>query len=683
MIPNFGRMLKTIRLAGIVGAMMCALSSCSDVWSEQHPGTYYTFSGKSVADFLEEAPDGQFSDFIAVLKKSQTWGELDTYGTFTCFAPTNDAFREYLDEKEIASIDSLSKADCDTIAWNHLIKTVFFMSDVAAGSLPSVNLLNRFLVVDYVPDTLADGSIVPVTTINRLSRIISEDDTVQNGVVQVVDHVIRVAGDYVYDLVKDNPNISLFAAALNLTGFEDSLKKWHDETYTIGYDSAYEGIKCQGGGSDYTIMYAPERNYGFTILAEPDQVYRNNGIESLDSLIEYANRVYHKSYSDEYAEYGDKYDTLWTDSRNPLHRFVAYHILPFSMPTVINFNARKDIIDAKCLTTFLDPEDYFETCLPHSLIRVSQTVNTSGENSNVYINRRGLGVDEEENGLFYRGIQAYEIKDGQDNEGCNGYVHYLDGILEYSDFVRNEVLNRRIRVDCCTLSPDFLTTGARQKQNNENNYTGVGFKEPTNFHSFNSDYTMWVRTAFVNNISFLGDGLDLQGNYDIMLKLPPIPYDGTWELRLSYRGSEGCGVVQNYVGDDPENLLPCGIPTDLRKSAEENPNILWIADDDGYFKNADGEKDQTSIDAYDKAMRNRGYMKGPDSHYTGDRNSGGTSMRDYNLCARRIITTDYFYADHDYYLRMKLVLDNPKAEMNFDYMEWCPKNVFDLGEDKH
>lgn len=655
--------------------------SCFDLWTEQHPGTYYTFNGQTVADYLEQDETGRFSDFIKVLQKSQTWGELDTYGTFTCFAPTNNAFAEYLKEKGIPGVDSLTKADCDTIAWNHLIRKVFFMSDVAAGSLPYVNLLNRFLVVDYVADTLQDGTIRAVTTINRRSRIIREDDTVQNGVVQVVDHVIRVAGDYVYDIVKENPNTSIFYSALNLVGLEDSLKKWHDHSYTIGYDSIQEGggVECEGGGSTYTVYYVPEKNWGFTLLVEPDSIYRINGIKNLDDLIAYANKVYHESYSD-YKDrgYGDKYDTVWTDQRNPLRRFVEYHILPFSMPSEYSFNAREDIIKAKCETDVLDAEDYFETFLPHSLIRVSRILD-NGRYNGVYINRLGVGADGkgELGRSFYPGIKVYTINDGAANEGCNGYVHYLDNILEYSKFIRTEVLNRRLRVDCCTLSPDFLTSGARQKQT-ENNYEGVGFKEPTNFHSFNTDYAMWVRSAFVANISYQGDGLDLQGNYDIMLKLPPIPYDGNWELRLSYRGSGGCGVVQNYVGDNPERLLPCGIPTDLRYSAEANPNIRWKKDDT--FTDPDGNIDTLEVDAYDKAMRNRGYMKGPDSHWTSDK---AEKFRDYNLIARRIITTDYFYCDRDYWLRMKLVLDNPKAEMNFDYMEWVPKYIYDNSEDKH
>ncbi|MBO6077908.1 MAG: fasciclin domain-containing protein [Bacteroidaceae bacterium] len=678
---NKSRNIFNLISAAILTVALMGTVSCFDLWTEQHPGTYYTFNGQTVADYLEQDETGRFSDFIKVLQKSQTWGELDTYGTYTCFAPTNNAFAEYLKEKGIPGVDSLTKADCDTIAWNHLIRKVFFMSDVAAGSLPYVNLLNRFLVVDYVADTLQDGTIRAVTTINRRSRIIREDDTVQNGVVQVVDRVIRVAGDYVYDIVKDNPKTSIFYSALNLVGLEDSLKKWHDHSYTIGYDSIQEGggVECEGGGSTYTVYYVPEKNWGFTLLVEPDSIYRINGIKNLDDLIDYANKVYHESYSD-YKDrgYGNQYDTVWTDQRNPLRRFVEYHILPFSMPSEYSFNAREDIIKAKCETDVLDAEDYFETFLPHSLIRVSRILD-NGRYNGVYINRLGVGADGkgELGRSFYPGIKVYTINDGAANEGCNGYVHYLDNILEYSKFVRTEVLNRRLRVDCCTLSPDFLTSGARQKQT-ENNYEGVGFKEPTNFHSFNSDYAMWVRSAFVANISYQGDGLDLQGNYDIMLKLPPIPYDGNWELRLSYRGSGGCGVVQNYVGDNPERLLPCGIPTDLRYSAEANPNIRWKKDDT--FTDPDGNIDTLEVDAYDKAMRNRGYMKGPDSHWTSDK---AEKFRDYNLIARRIITTDYFYSDRDYWLRMKLVLDNPKAEMNFDYMEWVPKYIYDNSEDKH
>ena len=652
--------------------------SCFDIWSEQHPGTYFVFQGQTVVDFLEQDTAQRFDSFLKVLKKARVYGELETYGNYTCFAPTDAAFDRYLESRNISSVDSLSFEDCDTIVRTHLIDKTLFLTDQTVGGLPTVNRLNRYLVMSYREDTLSNGIIKPRPVINRESEVIAGDDTVQNGVVHVVDNVIRVSGDYIYDIVKANEKVSLFFSALDLVCLEDSLQKWHDETYSVSYDSAYEGIIKQGGGSDYRIRYIPEKNFGFTVLAEPDDVYKAHGINSLPDLIEYANKVYHESYKSEYEVVSNKYDTIWYDDRCPLRRFVKYHILPFSVPSIVNFNCREDIIKAKVESSLLDAEDYFETYLPHSLIRVSRIMET-GEYNGVFINRRGVGPDGkgEIGRSFYRGIKLMEVEAESMNEGCNGYMFYIDDILEYSDFIRNNVLDRRLRIDCCTLSPDFITSGARQKMT-ESNYEGVGFLQPTNFHSFNQDYCMWVRSAFVANISFQGDGVDLQGNYDIMLKLPPVPHDGTWELRLSYRGSAGCGVVQNYVGDDPQMLIPCGIPTDLRYSAAQNPNIRWKSDED--FKG-----DTVAIDAYDKAMHNRGYMKGPDSHYTGDKNSDGQTFRNYKegLIARRVITTDYFKSNKTYYLRMRLVLDNPDAEMNFDYMEWCPKSIFAYKEDKH
>ena len=665
---------ETYKLVLKVFMALAPIAMTVSCWDEVHPGTYYTFTGQTLADYLEQDSAQRFSSFIQILKRTQRWGELETYGTFTCFAPTDLAFSKYLESRNISCLDFLTWDQCDTIARTHLINTVLYLSEQSEGGLPSVNQLNRFLVLGYVADTLDNGIIKPRATINRNSVVLKGDDTVQNGVVHVVDNVIRVSGDYIYDIVKADPKVSLFFEAMHLVCLEDSLQKWHDKSYSLtDYDSVTAGLTKQGGGSDYTIRYLPERDYGFTVFAEPNEVYASRGIHTLDDLIDYANTVYHQAYQAEYDTLGNRYDTIWSDQRCPLRRFVQYHILPFSIPSAINFNCREDIINAKVETSVIDAEDYFEAYLPHSIMRISRVL-ASGPYSGVFINRRGIGPDGkgELGRSFYRGVKILDVDEGTLNEGCNGYMFYIDDILEYSDFVRNSVLDRRLRIDCCTLSPDFLTSGARQKKT-DNNYEGIGFLQPTNFHSYNQNYCMWVRSAFVPNISYQGDGLDLQGNYDILLKLPPVPHDGTWELRLSYRGSAGCGVVQNFVGDDPLRLSPCGIPTDLRYSAYDNPNIRWKSDEDF-------EGDSIAIDAYDKAMHNRGYMKGPDSHWTSDK---AEKFRDYSLIARRIITTDYFKANKNYYLRMRLVLENPNAEMNFDYMEWCPKSIFSNNEDKH
>ncbi len=668
------KIFKQIYKYGLMAVitLMClgSLTSCVD---EQVPGNRYTFTGETIADFLEVNSE-EFSSFITILKRANTWGELDTYGHYTCFAPTNDAIDAYLKQREMTSLDELTKEDCDTLSWTHLINSTFFMSDMTEGSLPSVNLLNRFLTLSYDSTMLEDGRYRLRHCINKTSHIIQLDDTVENGVVQVVDSVIKVAGDYVFDVLKENNDTKLFFEALNMVGLEDSLKKWRDETYSVSYDSVYEGVIGVGGGSEYKVYYWGEKVTNFTVLVEPDSVYAKHGINNIDDLIAYANEVYNDAY---YPEHAGKYNPEdYRDRRHPLNKFVSYHILPFCVPSEANFNCRKDIIESRCITALIDPEDYFETLMPHSVMRVSTV--TSGADKGVYINRRGIGTltsssTEFEGRADHRGVKIYTTTEmaNVNSEACNGYIHYVDDILEYSDFVRNDILNRRMRIDCATLSPDFMTSGARQRKPSSGN-EGIGFLQPTNFYSYNNDYTMWVRSSVTNNWSYQGDGVDLMGNYDIILKLPPIPFSGTWELRLSYRGYEGCGVVQNYVGDSPSTLVPCGIPTDLRLAANANPNIGWLSDTE------DLEDDEELIKANDKSMKNRGYMKGPDSHTNGE-----TAFRHLSTMARRIIVSQYFDAGKDYYLRMKLVLDNPMAEMNFDYMEWCPKSIYDNNEDRH
>jgi len=662
------------KILKMVMAMMMAMFLFNSCLEEQAPGTYYTFTGQTVADFLEQDENERFSDFIEVLKRARRYGELDTYGEYTCFAPTNDAFAAYLEDKGLQSVDDLSDEDCDTISRTHIIKALFYMSDMTEGALPQVNLLDRFLTLSYDSAEVEEGRFRLRNCINKNSHIIQLDDTVQNGVVQVIDSVIKVAGDYIYDVLDDTPEASIFFQALKQCRLEDSLKLWQDYDYTCSYDSVYEGLDGQGGGSTYHVYYWGARKTCWTILVEPDSVYKKEGINDFDDLLAYAIKVYD---TDALPEFRMSYDPDSLQQRShPLNRFVSYHILPFQVASESNFNYRSDIINSRCKLNLIDPEDYFSTYLPNSLIRFS-TVKTSGlDEKGVYINRRSLGGsrDGEIEKPYVRGIKVYTTDQMKnvDNEGCNGFFHYIDGILTYDNDTRTDVLSRRMRIDCCTLSPDFITSGARQRPPVSGN-EGIGFKQPLNFKSYNSDYMMWVRSAVTSNWSYEGDGLDIMGNFDIMVKLPPVPFNGTYELRLSYRGYSGCGVVQNYVGTDPSSLNPCGIPTDLRISAADNYNIGWVSDEE--LMEQGGEE---AILAHDKAMHNRGYMKGPDSH-----TNGTDAMRDLSTMARRIVTTDYFYSNKTYYLRMKLVSDNPTAEMNFDYMEWCPKNIYDFNEDKH
>ena len=86
--------------------------------------------------------------------------------------------------------------------------------------------------------------------------------------------------------------------------------------------------------------------------------------------------------------------------------------------------------------------------------------------NNIYINSRGTEGNGTQNfgGPKVRGIRiltAEEMKVAK-YSALNGVYHYIDGILKYDEDTRENILDRRMRIDCTTLSPDFITSGARQ-----------------------------------------------------------------------------------------------------------------------------------------------------------------------------------------------------------------------------
>ena len=675
-------LLKSLSLFLVL--TMFAISGC---WDEQHPGTYYTFFGKTIASDLEDNPD--FSEFVKVLKKAGLWGELSTYGEHTCFAPNNESIKRFLEERSVKDgtlytrVEDLPDEVCDTLAWTHLLNITCYVGEMVEGPFPKVNLNDRYLnlTFDSVAKEGAENGVYELRRrINHNSVIIARDDTCENGVVHLIDNCIDFTGDYVYDLVDNDNQTYLFSEALKLTGYHKLLNTYYDDNYSVGSDSVDKGIDLTSAGNQYKVYYWEKKKTMFTLLVEPDTLYKSHGINNvIPDMFDYAKNIYN--------EYNDVDSIMedYTNPLNPLNRFIAYHILPFY--TNINIiNGRKDIIQIYNAQK-TDPEDYFETVAPRSLMRIS-TDYKNGKIGSVYINRR----DNEGNGTLdfegkkERGIRIIPVGEMKvaKQTSMNGIYYYIDDILQYDKKVREDILDRRMRIDCTTLSPDFITSGGRQLDPNGKDKIGTGFKDPQNFVSLISDYTLSVRAPAKSSYAYEGDGIDIEGNFDMYVKLPPIPHDGTWQIRLSIRCNNLCGIVQNYLaGVAPGHELvmtdwkPLGIPVDLKASQlNDTRDIGWFDDDD--YKSND-VYDEVAIEALDKSMKNRGWMKGPVSQQT----VNGDPHRDINTMGRLILATDYLYSNKVYYLRIKQLLDNSKAEFLFDYIEIVPKTVYDFGEDRN
>ncbi|MBR3619016.1 MAG: fasciclin domain-containing protein [Bacteroidaceae bacterium] len=681
-----------------LSVVQMGIVSCSD-----DPGVenYYTAVREYASDYLQNRE--QFSEYVQILQKAT--GErgdlrlidmLGTYGSYTVFAPTNEAVDKYLRSKGVSSVDELSKEDCDTIALNSIIEKAFFTTDYSNGQYPKSNMLEHIVSVksDTVWSESKQDSVLAMY-INQSALIAHADDSVGNGVVHTMNSIVDSNNDLIGTVLLKDSACLLYCAALQVTGMIDSLQYYVDDTY--GWATSQDRIDsctwtndklCIHTAVEYDNVAYPEKRYfNFTVFMCPDSIlYEKYGIETLDDLRAKARELYEPVYPED-ADVTDE-----TDRRNYLNRFISYHILDrygtyLSLTSFDNnamqycFNRRK-----------YDMCDWYPTLMPHSSMKFSFP---SGAQAGLYINRRGVQSRADERGVFVRGARVTNPKDMTvDQTAINGIYHYIDDVAAYDRTTQEVVFNECIRLDCTTLSPDFMTLltdgetarghtcrtthhnglygdGGQGPSAASNKNTCIGFKSG---YARNISYSpathLHVRMKVLGFWSYEGDEVTIKGRFDVTVKLPPVP-EGTYEVRMmTCTAFDSRGIVQYYLGDDPDHMIPQGIPFDMRP----NGRVLYG------FKTDDELGDEDAIAAFDKAIHNIGWMKGPKVYEPGDRSSYGAAPTMRNLgdgqTCRRVIGTFHTDGKTDQYLRLQQKMESENNELNFDFIEICPSSVY-------
>ncbi len=641
-------MKRTFKYIACALGLTMALGACVD--NDDVEVNYYASTKVTAAGFLEEKAE-TFSDFIQILKRTPYYSLLSTYGEFTLFAPTNEAIGKYMAQMGVPSVEAMTDENCDTLARTHIIKKgAFFTTDISEGALPELNMLDAYIVLSSDSDVYNNNALIYY--INKNARMVEYNDSVTNGVVHVVNSVITNSSDLLPDKIAEDTTLTLFTQALELTGMADSLRNYIDETYSCSEDSVHTGVmvRCTSGSALYTRSFWPEKRYfKYTAFVEPDEVYNQHGIYTIEDLIAYAKEVYDATYPLDAGLYDDDFK----HRRNPLNRFVSYHLLP----RIGQYNSwvQSGDLRSQCwYTSISDPEEFYETMCPGTIMRFA------GPSAGLFINRKGV-----QNNAKVRGVKVLSPSESgsTDQNALNGVYHYIDDILTYNTQVRDEVLNCRIRIDATTLSPDFMNCNGRGRYG-EDILTGFKNKYITDWKVSDETY-VGVHSDVGYWNSYYANAVCVSGVFDVAFKLLPVP-SGTYEIRLGYTCGDERGVVQVYLNNEP-----CGIPVDLRVYGPD-VSIGWVED-------TDDEEENT---ANDKAMHNRGYMKGMDSY----RSAGADGpLRNNNWNLRRILTTQYLDPEETYYLRFRQVLDDPQRYWSFDYIEICPKSVYGSaqGEDTH
>ncbi len=368
-------------LIGLLGLGTAATTVTSCIDDSIPQDAYYTFTGEMVTDYLTNNEE-QFSEFIDVLHRAEMWDLLSTYGTFTCFAPTNEAINTWLRERNYASVSDMTDAECDTLAWMHLLKVAYFTTDLGDGSLPTTNMNNRYLTLTC--DTVAGNVKYHINS----SEMIARDDSVENGVMHIVNQVITSSSVLLGELVCGDPNLTIFGQAMRLTALADTIDaRIEDEDYFIEPDSTVadkKHIKYFGNHNVY-YRFPAKREFKYTVFAEPDSIFNRYGIKNIDDLKAYAKSVYDHTYPQDAGLYDDDF----TNRKNPLNRFVAYHILD-RWSSYSELTVSESGFDGSVRTQFLtdkqDIMEFYETMAPFTILKVSDAANQK------YVNRNGVGA---------------------------------------------------------------------------------------------------------------------------------------------------------------------------------------------------------------------------------------------------------------------------------------------------
>ncbi len=659
------------------------LASCSD---EPDAENYYTFTGEMMSDFLRY--NAEYSQFAEVVERAGMMNLLSTYGHFTCFAPNNTAMTAYLQKRGVGSVDDLTTADCDTLARTHLVNNIYSTAEmmVVEGSLGTNNMNRQPIQITQGLDQDSNAVVI----LNRSARIIFtlQDDSVENGIVQPIDMVLENSSITVEGLLRVNDKVSLFYSALDATGLRDSLIRTRDENWNAdAYDPYYYT-------SDFwkEIATVPEeRKIGFTAFVEPDSVYHAKGIKNLEDMYKLACQIYDPIYPDDAntPEHAYSPENI-RNQKNPLWKFVAYHILTRDVvgynkltPIVLQSNPFRGAIGIKI--NDMDPTDWYETMLPRTMMKMDQATVSKYVDQDPGTVRGERFVNRRFDGTYQvRGARINPVvEDEYEQFGLNGRYFYVDDIVKFGEVERDQVFNTRIRMDFSTIWPEVMTNDIRLNgdptQDDDSGKADDTFKFGRNYYfpngyldnvTISGNASLVYRRPHWNFWSYEGDEWNLFGDYDITFRLPPVPYDGEWQVRLGFCALKTRGVAQIYFDGKPQ-----GIPLDMRKFLNEETMIgsTFETSIDKYKKWTEEEKVEDQ-----KALKNLGAYRGA---YGGYHTSGSVvnefviNPRTYRLvlCQTRIDPS------RDHYLRVRCTTTAKTGNNNefmMDYLELVPKSVY-------
>ena len=317
--------MKTNKLITWLGGLflvMLLVNSCEDSLDGT---TFFTTDGETdemtITEVLEANPE-KFSMYVEILKKAEYYNAFKSYGDYTCFVPTNTAVKTFIEEKwNVTSIEELTSEDqiefLKMVVQFHTLPTRRRTSGFIEGRIDELTFSGDYLTTSFV----GGGGIANVT-INREAKLDQYDIEANNGVIQGLDAVLPPFIEAIPKIMEDTGKYSIFIEALKQTGYYDEFSKIYDEN----------GVRIN-----------------FTILAESDEIYSENNINSFADL----------------AAVISPSDSDYTNVNNALNRFIGYH-------AASDFYYSSDFPDDAFISTIL-PNNALKSSKLDSELKINET----------------------------------------------------------------------------------------------------------------------------------------------------------------------------------------------------------------------------------------------------------------------------------------------------------------------
>ncbi|MBQ0088486.1 MAG: fasciclin domain-containing protein [Prevotellaceae bacterium] len=658
--------------------IVACLYSCVD---EVDKSAMFTFRGDLISSYMDKDEDMAYFATLTKRVKLSNKSEstvndlLSARGNYTCFVPSNKAVQMYLDsvyKTENYDISQTPDSMAEFIVKNCMIDhengNALLSTAFVEGAIEGQSFAGRFVTLDFTALPSGRSGVL----VDKFSLITIPDIELSNGVIHKVDRVVSPTTSTLPDLIKEIPNLRLFSTMLQLTGWSEKTMAFRDLVYEAG--NPHTGLGCPTETGNTPVPCPAHRDNGFTMFIEPDTLLCDKwGIDrslledvkgNLNTIMDIIRQKCQEYYPNATS------DDL-TSEDNAVNQFVAYHILDRSIPyNLLNVHYNEVGFGYKIPENLtIDTWCYYPTMGKHRrLMKIMEGRDIVGKRINRYVSERNWDNYEEltvprEGLLISNNNGPYEMA------ALNGFYYIIDDLLVYDDDVPNKVLNERMRYDMCDLLKEQMSSGFRRiTQGN----ALVGLNLPYGYF----EKMTWAEESRVVYLchynkqipNYQGDEYNIVGQYDVTFELPPVPYEGTYEIRLGMQNmADRRGMCQIYMGTNKENLNAQGLPLDMRIMGT-NPSICWDP-------NADYNDDE---DCYriNKIMRNHGYLNAP--KYYGYANGGGAfgNYMSHAAVMRKIVYTGNMAPEKKYYMRCKNVLEQTTAQLYLDFIEIVPKTVY-------